>query len=215
MSDGSVVPISRSRIVFVHWTTFRNIDWVLINSTVKAVDLELRVRFPEPAGVDKQSVFVEKRTFSHRSPHKQFRGYRPEVWSVIKLVAAKNNLTLDVVDLGSLTFAQQWNTLHKRKYMIVTEGSFSVWIPFLRRGTVCLMIYDHYGNGRHIPRVHLPLALLGDRKMKMVFVSIFNSSIPTEEVLTTALLLGDPSPQVSVLTVPYDAAVQRLSHFSV
>ncbi|CUG04309.1 Hypothetical protein, putative [Bodo saltans] len=208
MHDGAQV-VTPSRIFFAHSRAFENIDWKLINETTKAVAFKLQATFPDtPVAVDGRRVFVEKRAFSHRLSHQQFRGYRPAVWSVIASMAARNNLKLDIVDLGKRTFKQQWQTLRTRKYVIATEGSFSVWFPFLRKGTVCLMIYDHYGSGWLIPTVHLPMALLGDRIIKLVFISIFNSSIPSEETIGTALL-GDFAPQVSVVTVPYDAKLQQ------
>ncbi|CUF19949.1 Hypothetical protein, putative [Bodo saltans] len=189
---------SHAPVVFMPAVAMARTFWSLpiVNSvTFARKQLEAKYGYPE---IVSNSVFVEHRAFQHRPEFHQFRGFRPAVWKAIRLFAWKHKLALDVVNMRRLTFRQQWNKLHSKSYIIVSEGSFSVWLPFLRKDTVCLMVYDHYSHdGWLIPKVHLPLALLYpviQRTIKMVFLSLSNQSVPSDEVLTAALLKEDTSP---------------------
>jgi hypothetical protein len=198
-------------ILFFPLSTMRTLFWALpLGPTIKLARQRLEAKFGEPKLVRSDRIFVERRKFSQRErTFLQFRGYRPAVWDVIVRMAAQQHLMLDVVGMLKLSLRRQWNALRSSKYIIVSEGSFSVWVPFLRKGTICIMIYDHYHpSGWLIPKVHLPVAKLSEDTIKMVFISIFNQSIPTEQTFSSELLYNT-TPQVKVVTVPFNETFQQ------
>ncbi|CUG86968.1 Hypothetical protein, putative [Bodo saltans] len=205
MRDGDVFR-SSGTLIFMPKGAIKQQFWSLpMDYTISLLRKNLHDRFGTPLAASNRSVLLEPRKYSHRPGHKQYRGYRPQVMkSILKTIRA-NHLLLVKADLKALTFRQQWNTIASHTKIIVSEGSFSVWVPFLRKDAVCLMIYNHYGTGWHIPLVHLPVALLGhNRSIKMVFVSIEGLSTPSSVLLETELL-RDATPQVRVVTVPANA----------
>jgi hypothetical protein len=215
-ADSDALPLhqvvwSGAPVLFMPAVPLARIFWTLpLSRSVTLARRRLEERYGEPRIVN-NSVLVEKRAFQNRAEFRQFRGYRPAVWRTIRRMAWHHNLSLHVVDLKPLTFRQQWNVLRGTSRIIVSEGSFSVWLPFLRKDTACVMIYDHYSaDGWLIPRVHLPIALLvppQQRTVKMIFLSIVNEAVPSEDVLR-AILLDDVTPQVTVVTVPYNATFE-------
>ncbi|CUG88392.1 transmembrane protein, putative [Bodo saltans] len=206
MRDGDVF-WSAGTLIFMPRIVMKQQFWSLpMDNTISLLRTSLYERFGTPQIASRQSVLFEPRQYSHRAGiHKQYRGYRPEVMDAILSMTQSNNLSLVKVDFKALTFRQQWNAVTSHTKIIVSEGSFSVWIPFLRKDAVCLMIYNHYGTGWHLRFAHLPVALLGhNRSIKMVFVSIEGLSTPSSVLLETELLT-DVTPQVRVVTVPSNA----------
>ncbi|CUG86466.1 transmembrane protein, putative [Bodo saltans] len=202
MRDGDALWNSGT-LIFMPNAVMKRQFWSLpMDNTISLLRKSLYERFGTPQAASNRYLLLEPRQYSHHPNRRQFRGYRPQVMNAILSMTRANNLSLDKPNFKALTFRQQWNVVTSHTRMIVSEGSFSVWVPFLRKDAVCLMIYDHYGTGWHIPHVHLPVALLGtNQNIKMVFVSIESSSAPSSAFFETELF-QNVAPQVRVVTVP-------------